>query len=145
MSLGRCCGLWVGSLPTSDRETIVTARRWQSRSRGTNVRQDSRVLVDQRRSQQALVPLRTVGSSEKLASFFECEDSTRDRIPFRAAACIVGMQMVSAVVARQQLLWVAWVSQNSVKVHHAIEFAAAENPLVDLLAHTFFLGSVESD
>src|SRR5580765_6798459 len=72
------------------------------------------------------------------------EQSETNRISLGAAACIVGMQMVSTVVIREQLRRVTGIAYNRIKVHHAVEFFAAENPGVDLLSHPFFLQSVES-
>ena len=73
------------------------------------------------------------------------EERKGNRISLRAAARIVRVQMVSAIVARQQLLWMAGVPQNSVKIHHVIEFAAIEDPLVDFLPDAFFFDIEESD
>src|SRR6476660_7117054 len=55
------------------------------------------------------------------------------------------MQVVSAVVTREQLRGAARVQQNRVEIDRAVEFTAAKDPGVDLLAHAFFLGSVKSD
>src|SRR5258707_14980121 len=79
------------------------------------------------------------------SSLMALEQCERNRIPLGAAACIVGMQMVSTVVIREQLRRVTRIAYNRIEIHHAVEFFAAENPGVDLLSHPFFLRSVESD
>src|SRR4029077_21287587 len=73
------------------------------------------------------------------------EQCDRNRISLRTTACIIGMQMVSTVVIREQLRRVIRIAYNRIEIHHAIEFLAAENPGVDLLSHPFFLRSIESD
>src|SRR5438445_309099 len=73
------------------------------------------------------------------------EQCKRNRISLGAAACIVGMQMVSTVVIREQLRRVTRIADNRIEIHHAVEFFAAQNPGVDLLSHPFFRRSVESD
>src|SRR5437868_8132208 len=55
------------------------------------------------------------------------------------------MQMVSAVVSREQLRGVARVSHNLVEINHCIEFSAVADPSVHLLPHLFFLGSGKAD
>ena len=66
-----------------------------------------------------------------------------NRIPRGDVTCIVGMQMVSAVVNREQSRWVARVLQNHVEIEDIIEFTAAAYPVVDLLTHDFFLGTLK--
>src|SRR5215469_9697063 len=73
------------------------------------------------------------------------EQCKRNRLSLGTAACIVGMQMVSTVVCREQLRRVIRIAYNRIEINHAVEFFAAENPGVDLLSHPFFLRSVESD
>jgi hypothetical protein len=51
--------------------------------------------------------------------------------------------MVSAVVAWEQSRRVTRVPQNRVELYYAVEFAATEDPSVDLLSYAFFLRSVE--
>jgi hypothetical protein len=68
-----------------------------------------------------------------------------NRLSLRAAPCIVGMQMVSTVVSREQLRRMSRIAYNRIEINHAVEFFAAENPGVDLLSHPFFLRSVQSD
>jgi hypothetical protein len=69
----------------------------------------------------------------------------RNRLSLRAAPCILGMQMVSTVVNREQLRRMSRIACNRIEINHAVEFFAAENPGVDLLSHPFFLRSEESD
>src|SRR5205085_649221 len=57
----------------------------------------------------------------------------------------IGMQMVSAVVSREQLRGVARVSHNLVEINHCIEFSAVADPSVHLLPHLFFLRSGKAD
>ena len=55
------------------------------------------------------------------------------------------MQVVSAVVTREQLRGVARVPQNQVEIDHSIEFGAAQDPVVNLLTCGFPFGSIKSD
>src|SRR5581483_242897 len=84
-------------------------------------------------------------SRRKLETLMTFEERQRNRISFRTAARIIGMQMVAAVVTRQQLCGVARVPQNGIEIDHPIEFTALENPLVDLPTHAFLFRSVEGD
>src|ERR1700730_8753657 len=68
-----------------------------------------------------------------------------NRIPRGDVTCIIGMQMVSAVVNREQSRGVARVPQNHVEIENIIEFSAAAYPVVDLLPHDFFLGTIKGD
>lgn len=67
----------------------------------------------------------------------------RNRISLRGASCIVRVQMIAAVISREQLSRVARVAQDLVEIDHRIKFAAATYPVVNLLAYCFSLGSVE--
>jgi len=51
--------------------------------------------------------------------------------------------MVSAVIGGKQLCGMSWIPQDPIEIYHAVEFAAAANPVVDLLTHSFSLGSVK--
>ena len=73
------------------------------------------------------------------------EQRKRNRIPLGNVSCIVDVQMISAVVSRQQLRGVAWVAHDFVEIDHSVEFAAAADPGVDLLTNLFILGSVKAD
>ena len=50
------------------------------------------------------------------SSLIALEQCERNRIPLGAAACIVGMQMVSTVVIREQLRRVTRIAYNSASV-----------------------------
>ena len=65
-----------------------------------------------------------------------------NRIPRGDVTCVIGMQMVSAVVNGEQSGWVARVPQNHVEIEDIIEFTPAAYPVVDLLTHDFFLGTI---
>ena len=61
-------------------------------------------------------------------------------IPLGNASRIIGMQVVTAVVCRRQLRWMAWVTQDRIEIDHTIEFTTAANPVVNLLTYGFSLG-----
>jgi hypothetical protein len=88
---------------------------------------------------------RSEASAELAVGLSAFEQSKGKCIPLGEAACVVGMQMVSAVVTREQLRWVARVAQDLVEIDHTIEFTAGANPIVDLLAHPFLLRREKSD
>jgi len=52
--------------------------------------------------------------------------------------------VVYAIVCWKQLGRVARVPQDCIKIDHAIEFATAANPVVNLLAYGFSFGSIKS-
>jgi len=70
------------------------------------------------------------------------EHSHGNRICLGAGARIGGMQMVSAVVYREQLRGVARVTQNRIEIDDAVEFTAAEDPSVDRHSMTVARASV---
>src|SRR5882757_11135236 len=54
------------------------------------------------------------------------------------------MEVIAAVELWQQSRRVAWIPQYRVKVDHAVEFTCVANPLIDLLAHSLFVGRVDN-
>src|SRR5215470_14604127 len=66
-------------------------------------------------------------------------------VSLRDGAGVVGMDVVAAVVSRKELSRAARVPEEFVEIDDSVEFAATENPVVDLLAHGLLLGCIESD
>src|SRR6266478_6711249 len=58
--------------------------------------------------------------------------------------CIVWMQMIPAVVLRQQAPWTIRIANDGVEVDDGIELVRGAHPRVQLLARCFFLGRVEA-
>ena len=72
------------------------------------------------------------------------EQRKRNRVPGRGVTCIVGMQMISAVVARKQSGRVVGITHNLIEIDHSIEFTIGSYSVVDLLTHDFLLRSVKA-
>src|SRR5262249_18580427 len=60
-------------------------------------------------------------------------------------ASVVDVQMIAAVIQREQPRRVARVAHNFVEIHDGVEFAASADPRVDLVPRCFFLRREEMD
>lgn len=72
------------------------------------------------------------------------EQSKWNRVPRSGIACIVGMEMISAVVGRKQSGRVAGIAHNVVEIYNSVKCTAGAYPVVDLLAHYFLLRGLEA-
>jgi hypothetical protein len=63
----------------------------------------------------------------------------------RDVTCIIRVQMVSAVVKREESRRVTRIPHNRVEIDHGIEFGAAQHPLTDLLTNHFLSGVKKVD
>src|SRR5438309_12035854 len=55
------------------------------------------------------------------------------------------MQVISAVVTRQDLRGVAWVAHDGIEIKNSIKCLPGANPGVDFLTHGFFFRSVKGE
>ena len=65
------------------------------------------------------------------------EQRERDRVPHCPVARWIGMQMIAAVIGRQQAIRLAGIPHHLVKIDHRIEVTWRANPRIDRLSIRF--------